>query len=54
MKETDTAQAGEGQREGERIPSRCHAAIAEPDMGLKPTNREIRPELKSRVGLLTD
>ena len=35
--------AGEGQRESERerIPSRLHTASIEPDLGLKPMNREI-------------
>ena len=32
---------GEGQREGERIPSRLLAISAEPDSGLHPSNREI-------------
>ena len=33
--------AGEGQREGERIPSRIHTASAEPVVGLEPMNCEI-------------
>ena len=35
-----TSRRGRG-AEGERIPSRLHAVSAEPDMGLKPMNREI-------------
>ena len=35
------AQAGEGQREGERILSRLCAVRAEPDVGLDPINCEI-------------
>ena len=31
----------ERERERERIPGRLHTVSAEPDAGLKPTNREI-------------
>ena len=41
MRETEKAQAGEGQKERERILSRLLAVRAEPNTGLKPTNREI-------------
>ena len=43
MKETETARAGEGQREREkeRILSRLHTASTEPDAGLDPMNCEI-------------
>ena len=45
------AQAEEGQREGDRIPSRLHIIRAEPDMGLELTNGEIMTgaETKSRM-----
>ena len=33
--------AGEGQREGERIPNRFHTVSAEPNAGLELTNHEI-------------
>ena len=33
----DTAQVGEGQREGQRIPNRLHAACTEFKLGLEPT-----------------
>ena len=50
LRETETAPAGEGQRERERgkgrIPSRLHAARAEPDAGLELT--------KPRVGRLPE
>ena len=39
MRETETAQVGEGQRERERerVPSRLSAASTEPDVGLELT-----------------
>ena len=43
MRETETAQVGEGQRERqrERIPSRLSIASAEPYVALEPMKREI-------------
>ena len=44
LRETDRAQAGEGQREGDtesEAGSRLRAVSAEPDAGLEPTSREI-------------
>ena len=38
----------EGQRQ--RIASRLCTVCAEPDVGLEPTNRELSPEPRSRVG----
>ena len=45
------AQAGEGKREGERIPGWLHTVSTEPDMGLALMNPEImtRAEIKSRL-----
>ena len=40
-RERERAEEGQRQREGERIPSKLHAVSAEPDAGLKLTNREI-------------
>ena len=37
---------GARERERERIPSRLHTASAEPDVGLDPTNGEIRTSAK--------
>ena len=46
---------GRGRERGrERIPSRFHAASAEPSAGLKLTNREIVTEPKPRVRGLTE
>ena len=39
--ESESRQAKEGQREGDRIPSRLCAVSAKPDVGLKLTNRKI-------------
>ena len=43
LRETETAQVGEGQRERgkERLPSRLHAASTEPNAGLELMNCEI-------------
>ena len=43
LREAETAQAGEGQRERarDRIPNRLHAVSTEPDPGLELTKREI-------------
>ena len=42
-------QVGAGQKEEEeRTPSRLRAVRADPDGGLEPTNREIRPEAEVR------
>ena len=41
------ASRGGAEREGERIPSRLHAVSAEPNVGLKLTNREIVTRVKS-------
>ena len=38
--ERESTQVVEGQRVGERIPSRLHNVSAEPDAGLEPTNHE--------------
>ena len=38
LRETAHMQVEEGQREGERIPSRLCIVSAEPDIGLDPTN----------------
>ena len=40
-RERERASRGGTEREGERIPSRLRTVIAEPNAGLKPTNREI-------------
>ena len=41
-KERPDREEGRGRESGgQRIPSRLHAVRAEPDAGLKPTNREI-------------
>ena len=40
-REHEWAQAGEGQKEGDGIPSRLCAISTEPDVGLEPTNCEI-------------
>lgn len=45
--------AGEGQREVERIPIRPCTGIQEPDVGLDPTNCEIRTSAKI-IGWLTE
>ena len=46
-------QVGEGQREREaESPRRLYTVSTEPDTGLELTNREIMPELKSRVQML--
>ena len=50
LREREREQAGEGHRE--RIPSRFHAVIVEPDMALDLTT--MRPEPISKVGNLTD
>ena len=52
--ERESARGGERQRErereaerererGERIPGKLHVVIAEPGMGLHPTNQKIKP-----------
>ena len=41
FRENVGAQAGEGQGERERIPSRLRAISTEPDVGLNLTSREI-------------
>ena len=48
-----TASGGGAEREGDtgsEAGSRLRAVSTEPDAGLEPTNREIRPELKSVTG----
>ena len=59
LRETETAQVGEEQREGERerIPSRLHTANAEPDSGLKlrkPPDHDLSHPGAPRCAFLQD
>ena len=45
---------GGAERRRDRLSSRFHAISAEPDVGLELTNVGSRPQLRSRVGHLTD
>ena len=53
MREGGACKLGKGrEKETERIPSRLHAVIAEPDAGLDLVNREIMAGARIKSGTL--